>query len=77
MTQEIMNKIFEGELGSQCNSLFSTPDDNVFIRYSEAVSHCMGAALNKDEIIEWFEEYSGGDINPIVRIADFDNEGSN
>lgn len=40
MTREQVNKIFETELGQQLLSVFVTPDDNVFIRQSEAISYC-------------------------------------
>jgi len=66
MTQEKMNEVFAGELGQQCNSLFSTPDDAIFIRYCEASQHCTENGLPKD-IIEWWEEYSGSDPNPTIR----------
>ena len=67
MTQETINKYFQGELGQQCNSLFSTSDDRVFIRYHEAVSHSQENNLDIKLIQEWFEEYSGSDPVPIVR----------
>lgn len=56
MTQEKINKYFESELGSQCVSLFSTADDNVFIRHSEAVTHSESNGLLVSAIQEWFEE---------------------
>jgi len=67
MNQEKINKYFESELGQQCNSLFSTSDDNVFIRYQEALNHSIENNLNKDEITEWYEEFSGSDINAQAR----------
>jgi hypothetical protein len=67
MTQETINKYFQGELGQQCNSLFTTSDDRVFIRYHEAVSHSNENNLDVKLIEEWFEEYSGSDPVPIVR----------
>jgi len=67
MTSETMSKYFQSELGQQCNSLFSTPDDRVFIRYSEASQHCTDNSLDSNSLLEWFEEWSGTDSNPIVR----------
>lgn len=37
MTQERINKYFQGSIGSQCDTLFSTSDNRVFIRYEDAV----------------------------------------
>ena len=39
MTQEKANKIFETELGKQLSSFYATSDEEVFIRYKEAVAH--------------------------------------
>ena len=64
MTQEIINKYFSSSLGEQCNNLFSTSDDRVFIRYEEALSHSNGTLddntrpLKDKTIIEWFNEYN-------------------
>lgn len=73
MTQEQMNKIFQTPLGEQCNSLFTTSDDKVLIRYEEALRHVNGQLdpnskpLEDKTIIEWFEEYSGSDPMPVIR----------
>ena len=65
MTQDIINKYFQEDLGRQCNSLSTTADDKVFIRYVEASNH---AELLFDETItEWWEEYSGKDVGPTIR----------
>ena len=56
MTQEIINTLFLNDLGRQCNSLFSTPDNCVFIRYKEAIEHCIENRLDRDKIVEWFNE---------------------
>ncbi len=60
MTQEIINKVFESKLGQQCNSLFSTSDDRIFIRYEECKLHIGGKLdentkpLKDKTIIEWY-----------------------
>ena len=60
MTQEKINTYFNSPLGEQCNSLFSTSDDRVFIRKSEAALHAIGEldsntkSLEDETIIEWF-----------------------
>ena len=62
MTQENINKCFITSLGEQCDSLFSTSDDKVFIRESEAIAHTKGQLdintkpLSDSTIIEWFRE---------------------
>ena len=56
LTQEYINKVFQTNLGQQLDCLFSTPDDNVFIRKEEAIQHCNDNSLNEEEIIQWFEE---------------------
>ena len=63
MTQEKANEIFETELGQQLLSFFSTSDDQVFIRYEEAVAHTndMINAVGDTEFVdtkitEWFPE---------------------
>ncbi len=58
MTQEKINNYFQSELGQQCNSLFTTPDDMVFIRRSEAEEHLKTMLVGniKEPITEWFEE---------------------
>lgn len=55
MTQESINKYFQCSLGQQCNELFSTPDDRVFIRLSEARDHCKLNNLPLDVEV-WVEE---------------------
>ncbi len=63
MTQERMNKIFATPLGEQCDNLFTTSDDKVLIRYSEALLHVEGKLdpntlpLKDKTITEWFNEY--------------------
>jgi len=61
MTQEMVNKIFDTEIGIQLLSIYSTPDDSVFIRYNEAKYHCQHALGIEPEygvtILEWFPEY--------------------
>lgn len=60
MTQEKINKYFESDLGQQCNSLFSTSDNRVFIRHEEGLLHTKGKLdentkpLMDKTIIEWF-----------------------
>jgi hypothetical protein len=62
MTQEKINKFFESSLGQQCNELYSTSDDRVFIRYGEAMRHSEGKLdpdtkpLDDKTIIEWYPE---------------------
>jgi len=63
MTQEKANEIFETELGQQLLSFYATSDDQVFIRYNEAVSHTndMINAVGGQEFVdttitEWFPE---------------------
>lgn len=62
MTQEKINKDFTTSLGEQCSNLFSTSDDRVFIRKSEAIAHSKGQLdpntkpLSNSTIIEWFNE---------------------
>jgi len=61
MTQEKINEYFQSDLGQQCNFLFSTSDDRVFIRHMEAKSHTLGELdpdtkpLDNKEIIQWVE----------------------
>ena len=61
MTQEKANKIFDTDLGQQLLSFYTTSDDQVFIRYNEAVLHTneMVNAVDGQEYIdstitEWF-----------------------
>lgn len=62
MTQERINKFFESSLGQQCNELYSTSDDRVFIRHSEAQRHTEGKLdpdtkpLIDKTIIDWYPE---------------------
>lgn len=65
MTQELINKYFQGELGQQCDSLFTTVDDRCFIRYEEAAKHA--ESLFNEEVTQWWEEYSGKDVEPTIR----------
>lgn len=62
MTQEKANKIFATELGQQLDVIYVTSDDQVFIRYEEAVLHT-NELLNADpenfvdtSITEWYSE---------------------
>lgn len=53
MTQEKANEIFEGDLGCQLLSIFSTSDGRCFIRYSESINH--GKTISETPVIqEWF-----------------------
>jgi len=63
MTQEKANEILETELGKQLLSFYTTTDDQVFIRYNEAVAHtnnminAVGGQESVDTTItEWFPE---------------------
>ncbi len=63
MTQEKANEIFETELGQQLLSFYATSDDQVFIRYNEAVAYTndMINAVGGQEFVdttitEWFPE---------------------
>lgn len=62
MTQEKANKIFATELGQQLDVIYVTSDDQVFIRYEEAVLHT-NELLNANpenfvdtSITEWYPE---------------------
>lgn len=62
MTQEKANKIFATELGQQLDVIYVTSDDQVFIRYEDAVLHT-NELLNADpenfvdtSITEWYPE---------------------
>jgi len=63
MTQELVNKIFQSELGQQLNVIFVTSDDQVFIRHQEALLHTKGELipntfpLEDDTITTWYENY--------------------
>lgn len=67
MNHETISKFFQSTLGQQCNSLFTTDDDEIFIRYEEAFKHSQDNNLDTKLIMEWFEEWSGSDITPQVR----------
>jgi hypothetical protein len=54
MTQERINRYFLSSLGVQCDFLFSTPDDRVFIRRREAIQHCIDNNLDSKNIEMWF-----------------------
>ena len=60
MTQEVVNKFFETELGQQLDVIYVTSDDQVFIRYEEAALHT-NDLLNAEpenfvdtEITKWY-----------------------
>lgn len=54
MTQERIDTYFNSSLGQQCEELFSTSDDRVFIRIEEARSHT--GELTDKTIITWYPE---------------------
>ena len=60
MTQEKIDKVFEWNLGLQLLSIFSTSDDRLFIRKSEALQHTNDMINSNPQelvdttIIEWF-----------------------
>ena len=56
MKRKDIDLYFRSSIGEQCNSLFSTPDDMVFIRKHEAIEHCTLNDLNSTEIVEWFND---------------------
>ena len=60
--EQLIGEAFASELGQQCPSLFSTSDNRIFIRYSEALSHT--ASLENKAIYEWFEEWHGKALLP-------------
>lgn len=67
--EQIIGDAFSSSLGQQCNSLFATSDNRVFVRAEEAVAHIKGELDNteplKDRTItEWFEEWHGGATHP-------------
>ena len=62
--EQLIGEAFASELGQQCPSLFSTSDNRIFIRYSEALSHT--ASLENKAIYEWFEEWQRNTPNEIV-----------
>ena len=62
MTQEIANKLFLTAFGQQLNVFFTTSDDQIFIRRSEAEEYCHdileeGNDPSKYNIEEWYPEY--------------------
>ena len=42
MTQELINKLFDTDIGLQVLEMYSTSDDRVFIRRDEAIAHAKG-----------------------------------
>jgi hypothetical protein len=56
MTQEKINKCFNTPLGEQCDVLYTTADDKIFIRHEEAVKHSTDNNLDVNAIAEWFRE---------------------
>ncbi len=56
MTQEKISKYFQTSLGEQCTTLYSTPDDRVFIRPSEAENHCIENGMDPLSVSIWFDE---------------------
>ena len=54
MTQEIINKYFNSEIGEQCTELFSTSDDRVFIRIEDAEFHVLDMELEDAAIQDWY-----------------------
>lgn len=67
--EQLVEKAFSSELGRQCNSLFSTSDNRIFIRLQEAIAHSKGELsegipLEDTTIYEWYEEWNGGDLLP-------------
>jgi hypothetical protein len=58
MTQERINKVFETDLGQQCNELFVTFDDQIYIRYDDAVEYLTHFSYKIEDNIEtWYREY--------------------
>lgn len=56
MTQEIINKYFNSEIGEQCTELFSTSDDRVFIRIEDAEFHVLDMELQDVTIQDWYND---------------------
>lgn len=59
LTQEEIDKVFDSELGRQCDILYSTSDGRIFVRYQEALSHTEGELDGteplEDKLIQfWF-----------------------
>jgi hypothetical protein len=67
MDRDYVTKAFQSSLGQQCEELFSTPDDRLFIREEEAYRHCMDNNLDAGKIQMWFPEWSGNDELPQTR----------
>lgn len=65
MTQEEINKYFKTSLGEQCDELYSTSDDRVFIRFTEADLHRQGKLDENTKPLEdqtiqiWYNPYEG------------------
>lgn len=63
MTQDQINTYFKKGIGSQCDMLYSTSDERVFIRYGEALLHTMGSLdkntkpLSDKTIHTWFNPF--------------------
>ena len=63
MEQHRMNDHFNTELGQQLSVLYTTSDDRVFIRYTEAHLHRLGSLdantvpLKDQTITEWYPEH--------------------
>jgi hypothetical protein len=64
--KERVKLAFKSDLGRQINSLFSTSDGELFIRAQEAINHSIENSLNREDIKEWYEEYSGKNPEPNI-----------
>jgi len=62
---QLIEECFNSPLGQQLDELFSTSDNRIFIRYSEAKEHTN--SLDDKSILHWFQEYNGQDSIPILR----------
>lgn len=77
MTQEIINKYFESELGQQCNELWTTSDDKIFVRWEEAAQHEANLTKELYRIKYWTHKepgvlgitrnYTLGDLRKIIQ----------
>ena len=63
MTREIIDQIFSTGLGEQLDTLYSTSDSQVFIRFEEAKKHTEGQLnprfsnpLMDKRIVQWFRD---------------------
>lgn len=61
MTQEKANQIFDTFLGQQLLSFFCTSDNQVFIRYEEALNYINRKKeedenFTNEEVTEWYPE---------------------